>query len=89
MKRHNENGLKIARFLRSHAKIKSVIYPGLPSHAQHKIATKQMNGYGGMISFIHKGSLTEIKSFMKKLKIFTTAETVSYTHLTLPTTPYV
>ena len=76
MKRHNENGLKIARFLRSHAKIKSVIYPGLPSHAQHKIATKQMNGYGGMISFIHKGSLAEIKSFMKKLKIFTTAESL-------------
>ena len=76
MKRHNENGLKIARFLRSHAKIKSVIYPGLPSHAQHKIATKQMNGYGGMVSFIHKGSLAEIKSFMKKLKIFTTAESL-------------
>ena len=76
MKRHNENGLKIARFLKSHSKIKSVIYPGLPSHAQHKIAAKQMNGYGGMISFIHKGSLTEIKSFMKKLKIFTTAESL-------------
>ena len=76
MKRHNENGLKIARFLKSHSKIKSVIYPGLPSHAQHKIAAKQMNGYGGMISFIHKGSLAEIKSFMKKLKIFTTAESL-------------
>ena len=76
MKRHNENGLKIARFLRSHSKIKSVIYPGLSSHAQHKIATKQMNGYGGMVSFIHKGSLAEIKSFMKKLKIFTTAESL-------------
>ena len=76
MKRHNENGLKIARFLKSHKKIKSVIYPGLPSHAQHKVAAKQMNGYGGMISFIHKGSLAEIKSFMKKLKIFTTAESL-------------
>ena len=76
MKRHNENGMKIARFLKSHGKIKSVIYPGLPSHAQHKIAAKQMNGYGGMISFIHKGSLAEIKSFMKKLKIFTTAESL-------------
>ena len=76
MKRHNENGLKIARFLKSHKKIKSVIYPGLPSHEQHKIAAKQMNGYGGMISFIHKGSLAEIKSFMKKLKIFTTAESL-------------
>ena len=76
MKRHNENGLKIARFLKSHGKIKSVIYPGLPSHAQHKIAAKQMNGYGGMISFIHKGSLAEIKLFMKKLKIFTTAESL-------------
>ena len=76
MKRHNENGMKIARFLKSHKKIKSVIYPGRPSHAQYKIAAKQMNGYGGMISFIHKGSLAEIKSFMKKLKIFTTAESL-------------
>ena len=76
MKRHNENGFKIARFLNSHGNIISVIYPGLPSHAQHKIAAKQMNGYGGMISFIHKGSLAEIKSFMKKLKIFTTAESL-------------
>ena len=76
MKRHNENGMKIARFLKSHIKIKSVIYPGLPSHEQHKIAAKQMNGFGGMISFIHKGSLADIKSFMKKLKIFTTAESL-------------
>ena len=76
MKRHNENGMKIARFLKSHRKIKSVIYPGLLSHEQHKIAAKQMNGYGGMISFIHNGSLDEIKSFMKKLKIFTTAESL-------------
>ena len=76
MKRHNDNGLKIAKFLKSHKKIKSVIYPGLKSHPQNKIAVKQMDGFGGMISFIHKGSLSEIKSFMKKLKIFTIAESL-------------
>ena len=76
MKRHNENGLKIAKFLKKHKKIKSVIYPGLPNHPQYDIATKQMYGFGGMISFIHNGSLSEIKSFMKKLKIFTIAESL-------------
>ena len=76
MKRHNENGLKIAKFLKKHKKIKSVIYPGLPNHPQYDIAAKQMYGFGGMISFIHNGSLSEIKSFMKKLKIFTIAESL-------------
>ena len=76
MKRHNENGLKIAKFLKKHKKIKSVIYPGLPNHPQYDIAAKQMYGFGGMISFIHNGSLSEIKLFMKKLKIFTIAESL-------------
>ena len=53
-----------------------------------------MNGFGGMITFIHKGTMSDISKFMKKLKIFTIAESlggvesliaVSYTHLTLPT----
>ena len=76
MKRHNENGLKIAKFLSKHKKIKKVIYPGLSSHPQHNVSKKQMYGFGGMISFIHKGSLAEIKSFMKKLNIFTIAESL-------------
>ena len=51
MERHNENALSVAKFLESHEKVKKVHYPGLESHPQHALASKQMRGYGGMISF--------------------------------------
>jgi methionine-gamma-lyase len=52
MRRHNENALKVAQFLSRHRMIREVFYPGLPSHPQHKIAQRQMRGFGGMLSFI-------------------------------------
>ena len=76
MKKHNENGLKIARFLKQHKKVSKVTYPGLPNHPQKEIAKKQMDGYGGIISFLFDGNLSQIKSFMKKLKIFIIAESL-------------
>ena len=76
MKKHNENGLKIARFLKQHKKVSNVIYPGLPNHPQKEIARKQMNGFGGIISFLFDGNLNQIKTFMKKLKLFTIAESL-------------
>ena len=76
MKKHNENGIKIAKYLKKNKKIKSVIYPGLSNHPQHDIAKSQMTGFGGIITFIFNGSIFEIKSFMKKLKIFTIAESL-------------
>ena len=51
MAQHNRNGQAIAEFLASHPKVKTVLYPGLPSHPQHELATRQMNGFGGMLSF--------------------------------------
>ena len=76
MKKHNENGLKIARFLKQHKKVSKVTYPGLPNHPQKEIAKKQMDGYGGIISFLFDGNLNQIKSFMKKLKLFIIAESL-------------
>tara|TARA_Y100000748_G_scaffold292666_1_gene281414 strand:+ start:1370 stop:2536 length:1167 start_codon:yes stop_codon:yes gene_type:complete len=76
MKKHNENGLKIARFLKQHKKVSTIIYPGLPNHPQKEIARKQMNGFGGIISFLFDGNLNQIKTFMKKLKLFTIAESL-------------
>ena len=76
MKKHNENGLKIARFLKQHKKVNKITYPGLPNHPQKEIAKKQMNGFGGIISFIFDGNLNQIKNFMKKLKLFTIAESL-------------
>ena len=76
IKKHNENGIKVARFLKSHKKLSDVTYPGLANHKQSDIAKKQMNGFGGMITFIHKGTMSDISQFMRKLKIFTIAESL-------------
>jgi cystathionine gamma-synthase len=55
--RHNENGQRVAEFLESHAQVKRVWYPGLPSHPDHAIAKGQMRGYGGVVSFEVPGGL--------------------------------
>jgi cystathionine gamma-lyase len=75
MERHNENAMKIASELVKSDKIKKVLYPGLPSHPQHKLAKKQMRGFGGMIS-IELGSLENAKKFFNGLKIFSRAESL-------------
>ncbi len=54
MQRHNENGLRIAKFLESHPRVQRVYYPGLESHPTHKIAAAQMAGFGGLITFLVK-----------------------------------
>lgn len=73
MDRHWDNAVKIATFLESQEKIERVFYPGLESHPQHKLATLQMKGYGGMLSFELKG---DIKRFLKELKIILLAESL-------------
>ncbi|MEX1211313.1 MAG: aminotransferase class I/II-fold pyridoxal phosphate-dependent enzyme [Balneolaceae bacterium] len=59
MRGHNENAFALARFLESHERIDRVFYPGLESHPQYAIAKKQMDGYGGMISFLLDGHATD------------------------------
>jgi cystathionine beta-lyase len=51
VERHNQNGLVLARFLQSHPAVARVNYPGLPTHADHALAARQMRGFGGMLSF--------------------------------------
>ena len=76
MQRHEENAKKIAQFLEAHKKVEKVMYPGLPSHPQHKLAKKQMRGFGGMISFVIKGGFPAAQSFLEKTKIFSLAESL-------------
>lgn len=76
MARHNESGLKIARWLESHEGVERVVYPGLPSHPQHALASKQMRGGGGMITFFIKGGLDEARRFLETTKLFTLAESL-------------
>ncbi|WP_420401199.1 cystathionine gamma-synthase [Flagellimonas sp.] len=96
MQRHCENGQAIAEFLVNHPKIEKVYWPGFENHPNHDIAKSQMDGFGGMISFITKGSSYEdaIK-IVEKLEVFTLAESLggveslaghpaSMTHASIP-----
>jgi methionine-gamma-lyase len=51
MRCHQENALAIATFLEGHEAVERVLYPGLESHPQHRLASQQMDNYSGMISF--------------------------------------
>lgn len=76
MARHCESALAIAQWLETHPKVEKVHYPGLVSHPQHLLAQKQMNGYGGMISAVLKGSLEDSRRFLERLKVFVCAESL-------------
>jgi len=54
MQRHNENGMRVARFLEDHPRVERVFYPGLQSHPSHQVAARTMHGFGGLISFLVK-----------------------------------
>ncbi|MDC3026844.1 PLP-dependent aspartate aminotransferase family protein [Gammaproteobacteria bacterium] len=76
MERHSENAMAIAKHFESHKEISEVIYPGLTNHPQHDLASKQMNGFGGIISMNIKGGLEKSKSFLERTKIFALAESL-------------
>jgi cystathionine gamma-lyase len=76
MRQHAHNAQTIALFLEKHPKIKRVIYPGLTSHPQHALAKKQMSGFGGMMSFEVSTDSIGIKKFLKKLTLFSLAESL-------------
>jgi len=76
MERHCENAGKIADWLSGKSGIDRVIYPGMDNHPQHKIAAKQMRGFGGMITVTLKGGLPASRRFLETLKIFSLAESL-------------
>lgn len=67
--RQNENGLAVARFLEQHAKVRRVWYPGLPSHPDHAIARRQMQGFGGVVSFEIAGDGAAAARFVDALRL--------------------
>ncbi len=73
MKRHDENGRRIAEWLTQQPRVKHVYYPGLPDHPQHALACSQMRGFGGMISF-DMGSLDNARAVVERTELFTLAE---------------
>jgi cystathionine beta-lyase/cystathionine gamma-synthase len=75
MQQHNLNGLVLAEFLAAHAKVTTVHYPGLPSHPQHDLATRQMRGFGGMLAF-DLGSLEGARRFLNAVRLLSLAESL-------------
>ena len=77
MERHNANALHLASELERHPKIARVIYPGLSSHPQYKLAQKQMQGRGGgIITAILKGGLEAATQALTRTRLFTLAESL-------------
>ena len=70
IERHCESAMKVAKFLESHPKVEWVRYPGLESHPQHELGKKQMDGFGGMISFELKGGFEAGKILMNNVELF-------------------
>ncbi len=96
MERHCENGEAIAKYLNNHPKIEKVYWPGFEDHPNHDVAKNQMDGFGGMISFVPKGSsYDDAIKIVEKLEVFTLAESLggveslaghpaSMTHASIP-----
>ena len=77
MQRHCENAQAVVKFLSQHNKVDKVYWPGLESHINHDIASGQMDGYGGMVSFNLKGnSIDDAFKIVSSTKYFTLAESL-------------
>ena len=95
MDRHTQNAMKIYEYLIKQPRVDRVFYPGQTDHAQSSVIKRQMRGGGGMLSFHLKGGFSSCKSFLKRLKVFTLAESLggvesliehphSMTHASIP-----
>ncbi len=76
MDRHSENALAVATFLEGHPAVDEVFYPGLPSHAGHEIARRQMKAFSGMVSFTMKDGYEAAKRVVERTEIFLLAESL-------------
>ncbi len=76
MQRHCENAMELARWLENHPHVDRVLYPGLASHPQHELASRQMSGFGGMITAILKGDLAYTIRVLSRCRLFALAESL-------------
>jgi cystathionine gamma-lyase len=76
MERHQANAMVIAQWLADHPQTEQVYYPGLDEHPGHALATRQMDGFGAVVSFILQGGISNVGAFLNKLNVFTLAESL-------------
>lgn len=95
VEKHSTNALAIAQWLEQQPQVEKVFYPGLESHPQYSLARTQMALPGGMISLVVKGDAQRATEVIRKLKLFTLAESLggveslvsqpySMTHASIP-----
>jgi len=75
MRRHWENGLAAAEYLRGHPLIEKVFYTGLPDHSQAALSAKQARGHNGMVSFYMKRA-ADVPALLSSLKLVMFAESL-------------
>jgi cystathionine gamma-synthase len=75
MRQHSENARRVADYLSTHQSVESVLYPGLPGHPGHEIAKRQMDDFGGMISFLVESEEAAVE-LVARTKIWQLAESL-------------
>lgn len=70
IRRQCETAMAVARYLSKHPGVARVHYPGLPTHPDHKLAKRQMRGFGGMMAFDLKGGLPAARRFCDRVRVF-------------------
>jgi cystathionine gamma-synthase len=76
LRQHEENAHSLATILDNHAAVKRVYYPGLAGHPGHEIASRQQEGFGGMLSVELKGGQAAVQAFVESLQHFSLAESL-------------
>jgi cystathionine gamma-synthase len=76
MDRHCTNAAAVAAMLSAHPAVARVLYPGLKDHPGHEVAARQMGGFGGMVSFVHRGGEAAALEVARATEIFTLAESL-------------
>jgi cystathionine gamma-synthase len=74
------NAMQVAEFLKAHAAVETVHYPGLPEHPGYKIAARQMCAFGGMLSFLVKGGREEAMGVVARCQLFIRATSLGGAH---------
>src|SRR5208282_2106585 len=70
IERQCKTAMAVAKYLARHPKVARVHYPGLPSHPDHRLAKRQMRGFGAMLAFDLKGGLPAARRFCDRVRVF-------------------
>jgi cystathionine gamma-synthase len=83
MKQSGDSALKIATELKNLPGIGNVIYPGLPDHPEHELASRMLNGFGSVVAFSIDRNDIDFQRFMRELSIIIPANTLGGVNTTI------